>query len=146
MKIAISQTGLASVRAISTAFRGRMLDLRPGFARAATFVLDAAKTQINEEGDPPWAPKKKPNGLPLLVRKGALKESLQADFGEAITEIEGGIAVGTNLPYAPAQQFGTDKAGRNHDVHIPARPFLWRDPGEYSVKIRDIFADFIAHG
>jgi len=138
MKISVSASGLQTVRQRTVFYLGRLRNLAPAFSLAAVEVLDDAQMQFNNEGDPPWAPKKRDNGLPLLVRRGTLKQSLQADEGENIERIEGGIRVGTNVEYAAVQQFGS--SSRN----IPARPFLWRDGDALARKIRDVFARHLA--
>ena len=48
----------------------------------------------------------------LLIESGSLQESIQA-----VTS-QGEVAVGTNLVYAAAHQFGRDEIG------LPARPYL----------------------
>ncbi len=144
MKISVSLDGVQALRSKIAAFHERLSDLRPALARGAVEVLDAAQTQFNEQGDPPWAPKKRPNGMPLLVRTGSLKESLQAGAQESAVTFPGGILVGTNIAYAPVQQYGSDHAGRGGNTVIPARPFLWRDPEELGHKIQAVFAAYIA--
>lgn len=136
MKVSVSVSGVQALRKRVGLFRERMGNLRPAFARAAIEVLDDAQQQFNDGGDPPWAPKKHPNGLPLLVRKGTLKQSLQADAIGAVDDITGGVRVGTNVAYAPFQQKGT--------ATIPARPFLWRDDDALKQKIRQVFVAYIA--
>lgn len=55
---------------------------------------------------------------PILSVSGQLKNSI------SYQATNGGVTVGTNLAYAAAHQYGTDKAGRSKNVTIPARPFL----------------------
>ncbi|MDR3213516.1 MAG: phage virion morphogenesis protein [Azoarcus sp.] len=53
--------------------------------------------------------------------------SLTADH-QPVIEGGAGVVIGTHRSYGTADagvhQFGTHRAGRNHNVTIPARPFL----------------------
>ncbi len=138
MNISISLAGVQALRSKMAIFHERLSDLRPALARAGVEVLDDAQTQFSEQGNPPWLPKKHPNGMPLLVRKGSLKQSLQAGAQDAAVMVPGGIVLGTNLSYAPVQQYGSVHA------HIPARPYLWRDPDALGRKITAVFAAYVA--
>ncbi len=62
---------------------------------------------------------KKKKGTLKLIESGHLKRSLRSN----ISTSEKRVSVGSNLEYAAIHQFG-GKAGRNHKVSIPARPFL----------------------
>ena len=144
MNISVNMQGVQALNKRVGLFNERLSNLGPAFASAAVAVLDDAQMQIRLGGDPPWAPKKRPNGLPLLVQKGSLKQSLQAGQPGAVEEIIGGIRVGTDIEYARTQQEGTDRAGARRNAVIPARPYLFRDPDALAVKIRQVFAAYIA--
>jgi phage virion morphogenesis protein len=66
----------------------------------------------------PSTVKRRGNSGPILAVSADLRNSISAQAHG------GGVTIGTNVPYARAHQFGTDKAGRSHSVKIPARPFL----------------------
>lgn len=152
MKISVRVTGGGSLRDRFALMQERVANLHPAFTQAAIEVLDAAKEEINEQGNPPWVPKKHPNGHPLLEKTGALKSSLSA--ASAVTDIPQGVKAGTNLFYARYQQEGTrsydrgsplsTREGPRRYAHggIPARPFLWAkaDRDSLTARIRDIFA------
>ena len=55
------------------------------------------------------------------------------------------LRVGTNVPYAGVHQFGTNRAGRRHNVHIPARPFLVVDDRDVEI-MEDILLQYILMG
>jgi phage gpG-like protein len=137
MKISI--VGLSEVRARLNELRSRVGNLRPALLRAAIEVLDTAKMRIRSGGDPPWPPTKPPSNLhPPLIKTGTLFRSFSD--GDAVTDIPMGLRVGTNLFYAPFQQFGTRT--------IPSRPFLpdLSSDDELRDRIKRTIADFIARG
>ena len=64
---------------------------------------------------------------PILVRTGALKKALtDASAPHALLEpMPDGLFMGVDdWVVAAVHQSGTDRAGRDHNVHIPARPLV----------------------
>lgn len=86
-----------------------------------------------------WAPHsgytvKKMGVHPLLMWTGAMIFSLESrSASNRIEEItQTSLTIGTDLFYAPWQQYGT--------ARIPARPFVWLH-GSYVDKVTEEFAD-----
>jgi phage gpG-like protein len=71
---------------------------------------------------------------PLLVLSGTMKAAVtsRGSSGRIEEFTRDSLTFGTDLFYAPYQQYGTRK--------IPARPFLWLE-GSYVDRITDMFAD-----
>lgn len=71
---------------------------------------------------------------PLLILSGTMKAavSTRGSTGRIEELTPESLTIGTDLFYAPWQQYGTRK--------IPARPFLWLE-GSHVDRITDLFAD-----
>lgn len=104
--------------------------LAPFFARAGS-ILQSESSRAFEKQSSPFGSKWKAHS-PATTRVKLAQKKLGArilqDTGTLAMSITKkthakGVSVGTNLEYAAIHQFG-GKAGRNHKVTIPARPFL----------------------
>lgn len=82
----------------------------------------------------------------ILQDTGRLKASIGAPSHEGVFRVGSReVVVGTNVPYAAIHQFGTNRAGRSHSVHIPARPFLVVEDDDVSV-MEEIIRQYILMG
>ncbi len=104
----------------TTAWRGVLSEVGNAAKNESTRSFEAQGSPFGETWKPlsPVTLKKK-KGTLKLVESGHLKRSLRSN----ISTSEKRVSVGSNLEYAAIHQFG-GKAGRNHKVSIPARPFL----------------------
>jgi len=109
----------------------RLKNIKPLMPKIATLLYKSVMKNFQEQGTDKekWSPLKEATikrrrkgsgfGTPKILQDtGFLKRSIfpVAKENEAI--------VYTNVPYAPVHQFGTNRAGRNNNVKIPARPFM----------------------
>lgn len=82
----------------------------------------------------------------ILQDTGRLRASIGAPAGEGVFRVRPReVVVGTNVPYAAVHQFGTNRAGRSHAVHIPARPFLKIEDEDVRV-MQEIIRQYILMG
>jgi len=115
----------ALIRAFSRFGEG-VKDIRPALELIADDMRLMGKDLFNSQGGSggskwhPLAPstlRRKPPGLPILVRSGALRESLTSTGGDNITKISRNkLTFGTRDPKAGFHQHGTSR--------MPARPVL----------------------
>lgn len=102
-------------------------NLKPLFNQIGYTLIDIVEENFESESflGKPWTPlanstkkqKAKKGYTKILQNRGHLAESIDFEAHEDK------LVLGTNLEYAPIHQFG-GKAGKNHSVTIPARPFL----------------------
>lgn len=86
---------------------------KEGFTDTATVAWQEVKRRQNPKTKGAAATRKI-----LTGETGDLGESIQYTPGTAEVKIH------SDLPYADAHNSGTTTAGRNHNVTIPARPFI----------------------
>lgn len=110
---------------VDTSNLERMLkDFPPALARAQRNALKSIGQAVASRATmafrtpqmrpAPWAPRKpskRDDGHPLMIRSGALRQSIGWKFKGADA-----VVVGTDKKYAVHHQFGTK--------HMPARPFM----------------------
>lgn len=116
----------------ATAMRARFLG--PVWDQVGDIMLKSIAENFRAGGRPPWPPLKDAGTAKgrrrrrvrgqLLDATGALARSIEA------RPIAGGIAVGSDLPYAQAHQEGT--------ATIPARPFLVVQPEDERAIVKVI--------
>ena len=95
--------------AVERAKRRALQDVGQAVASRATMAFRTAAMRPS-----PWAPRKpskRDDGHPLMIRSGALRQSIGWKFKGADA-----VVVGTDKKYAVHHQFGTK--------HMPARPFM----------------------
>jgi phage gpG-like protein len=114
-------------------FQDALADNAPALREIAGDFREMLARQFASEGraeGTPWAPRKSPlvgaDGVrprrgerrsPLLVRTGALRDSLARPGAGHVEEMDAGsLTLGTRLPYALFHQLGTR--------HMPARPII----------------------
>ncbi len=119
------------------AFQDVLADQAPALREIADDFREMLAQQFASEGragGTPWPPRKsqrsvgatrrvartrRPDqiGTPLLVRTGALRDSLISPGSGHVEEMDGrSLTLGTRLPYAMFHQLGTR--------HMPARPII----------------------
>lgn len=101
-------------------------DTEPLMAHIAN-TLALFTSQSFEKETSPFGEKWKPLSSATLKKSKGLKKKL-VDKGKLVNSISTSHTtksanIGTNVPYAAIHQF-SGKAGRNHKVIIPARPFI----------------------
>lgn len=101
-------------------------DTEPLMAHIAN-TLALFTSQSFEKETSPFGEKWKPLSSATLKKTKGTKKKL-VDKGKLVNSIHTShttksASIGTNVPYAVIHQFG-GKAGRNHKVIIPARPFI----------------------
>lgn len=122
MTLRLTITGLAEMRAQLTELDHDLVE-RAGDAAGDAIAEQTRERLASGKASPsgsPWAPWRDPDdhrpGEELLESSGALLRSIRSQLdGET-------IEVGSPLPYAAAQQFGSARRG------LPARPFLGLSP------------------
>lgn len=118
---------------------GRLVDIAPAYdALYATFRKIEAR-RFSAEG-PGWAPlaestvAQRGSSHPILVapddkggrRSGQLRRSLttKGARGAVVEPLPDGLFMGTEDPLAEVHHKGTNRAGRDHNTKIPARPLV----------------------
>ncbi|TLD78403.1 phage virion morphogenesis protein [Helicobacter typhlonius] len=104
----------------------RLKDTEPLMAHIAN-TLALFTSQSFEKETSPFGEKWKPLSSVTLKKSKGLKKKL-VDKGKLVNSIHTShttksASIGTSVVYARIHQFG-GKAGRNHKVIIPARPFI----------------------
>ncbi|WP_051694163.1 phage virion morphogenesis protein [Desulfohalovibrio reitneri] len=118
-----------------TRLAGAVDDLRPAMEAIGEIVLtqimDSFETEVSPGGQP-WEPstRARRTGGQTLSDSGTLRKSVHVEAGRD------GVEVGTDLVYALIHQLG-GRAGRNHSVQLPARPYL---PTEDELDMDEIAA------
>jgi phage virion morphogenesis protein len=112
-----------------------------GLKDAALLIVKATKENILH-GRADWPAIKHPERR--VARISRTQTTPLLDTGTLMrsihSEVEPTVAIiGSNLKYAPPHEFGTDRAGRSHSVHIPARPYLTPAAQENMPEIKSIF-------
>lgn len=119
------------------------VDTRPMFDDIGAYLVSYTTKRfllgVGPDGTP-WTPSRRALGDrdgigKTLVDRGHLRDSITHQVF-----LDGsGVQVGSDMVYAAIHQFGGD-AGRNHAVHLPARPFLGIN-GEDEAEIDRIVAN-----
>lgn len=113
-------------------------DMTPMFTEIGDYMVSATQGRMNRGLQPSGAPQKpvQRGGTPLVDTGVHLRDRINR---EASSDQ---VVIGpNNVVFAAIHQFG-GKAGRGHQVTIPARPYLGVGP-EDELEIGDIVADFI---
>jgi len=106
----------------------KLTNLKPALNQIGYYLLEVTEDAFNSETSPfgdtwddlapaTWKQKQKKGHTKKLQNKGALAGSI--DFSTTADH----LIFGSNLEYAPIQQFGGN-AGKNKNSYIPPRPFL----------------------
>lgn len=127
------------------------------FQEVGNLVLNTTERAFELERSPDgtaWMPLKTSTVLEKTRRYGSAKKRLWAegDMQGSLTmgADQSGAVVGLNAytadgyPYPIVHQFGTNRAGRNGSVSIPARPFLpITSSGDLMPNVKEEIADVL---
>jgi len=145
MDAKITITGVDEIKRAIAKISNRVKNLEPIHAHIGNMILNSIEDSFEKEASPfgqKWKPLKirtihqsyrgkrytkrgkhtkafqrHVSGKKILTNSGTLSSSFSVDADDS------GVAVGTNLIYAPIHQFG-GYAGRSKSAKIPARPYL----------------------
>lgn len=130
MQVTIKATGIEKLEEALKGLENKVSSTEPLMAELANHLYNITSDSFENEKSPDgisWNPIKprKADQTPdkILRDEGDMQDSLSAFSSKD----EAGIglnAVANGFPYGLVHQFGTDKAGRNKNVTIEARPFL----------------------
>lgn len=114
----------------------RLDNMQPVFEDIGDYMVSATQGRMSRGVQPDGSPQPgvQRGGTPL-IKSGRLRGSITHTASSDQT------IVGTNVIYAAIHQFG-GSAGRNHSVHIDARPYLGVS-GDDEAEINDIVQDYI---
>ncbi len=128
-----------AVRQALTGLEDRADDLRPAFQEIGETLLLSTEDRFRDEVDPdgqPW--------VDVLPRTRARKRNpkiLTEDAhlrGRMVWQlVDGGVEIGTDVPYANVHQFGFEAR------HIPSRPFLGISDEDRDV-VREVLQRWVA--
>jgi len=145
IKVKIDDKGL---KRIMQQLQGKT-NTKPLMRQMAGIMMDAVEENFAQEGRPHWKPlavatlfagkksaivgksgkyrksfERELRGRKILQVTGSLAGSVSSysDDKSAVVGVPPGVKKGVGR--AAALQLGTDRAGRNHKVKIPARPYL----------------------
>ena len=95
----------------------------------------------NVDGAIPWEPLQPPRGGTPLVATGRFYHSVRSESDTTSASVEAGSNF-SDPRIAWVHQMGTESAGRNHNVRIPARPYMTLTDFDID-KIKDVLMEDI---
>lgn len=145
----------ADILRMLSGYETRAEDLTDAMNEIGQYMISRTMKRFKEEG-PGWPPlspatirnrKRNRRGIvKILQDTGVLRGSIGSPSRQGIYEVGGReVKVGTTVPYAAVHQFGTNRAGRHHNVRIPARPFLLADERDVET-MEDIILQYVLRG
>jgi phage gpG-like protein len=137
MEMKVDIQGREEVQALFVRLRDKLEDLQPFLKVAGLVVLESVNRNFMAGGRPAWVALS-----PTTIKRRGGKAQPLRDTGLLMASISPGapdgwykltpesVEVGTTVPYAGAQQFGTK------DGHVPARPFMVVQPEDEDVIVQ----------
>lgn len=129
-EVIIEVTGLDKIQEDLSGIECKLNDTAPLMAEISNHLKNIVEDSFENQKSPDgkvWSPIKKrasdPHPEKILYANGDMQRSLYNTSDKDTAQI-GFNAVAGNFQYPLTHQFGTDKAGRNRNITIEARPFM----------------------
>lgn len=152
MEVNISVQGLDKTQEALQTLKDKVQNTAPLMAELSKYLYNIVEESFENESSPDgkkWSPikqtgrVKKGGSQKILFKSGDMQDSLGKDSSNDTAEI-GLNAISGDFQYPLTHQFGTDKAGRNRNITIEARPFMpIKNDGSLYDGVEDELVDII---